>query len=122
MNVFAESTYSLFELAISVCTFLTIYKRKPIEGKLINKVSKRTLGIYLIQSNPLVSSYFLWPLVENLGITDSAYWCIFALMIMFSVIAICSIIDFLSEKVYKKIDLKRMDTICAYIDNVVSEK
>lgn len=117
VNVFSTSNYSFFVLAISVLVFLTFASMKPIYNQAIYKFSKTTLGIYLIQSNPVIAS-ILWQYIKNLKIHFMKLWPIYALVLSAVILNVCygiekirgQIVTFVLKKnkyiqiIYKKID------------------
>lgn len=77
---------SIFVLLCGIGLFYT-FKNIQIESKWVNKIAKTMFGVYLIHTNPLISSW-LWNEVINVGrFYDSSL--LIPISILFSVIVMC---------------------------------
>lgn len=123
VNVLSTSNYSFFMLAISIFMFLVFASMKPVFNIKIQKFSKATLGIYLIQSNPVVSS-ILWENIRTLGIHFMKLWPIYALILTVIVLLICYGIEKIRELLFKIFakKIKYIDMIYKKIDSLWGEE
>lgn len=123
VNVFTTSNYSFFMLSISVLLFLTFASLKPVYNKKILSFSKATLGIYLIQSNPVVSS-ILWLYIRNLQIHFMRGWPVYALILSMGILLVCYVIERIREHfsalIFKR--AKYIQTIYKKIDSFGEEE
>lgn len=102
VNVFALSNYSTFILLMSVTLFMYFATMDGFYNKRINGLAANTLGVYLIQSNPFVATYFLWPTLKNLEFHTLWLWPLLALVISFGVYIICTLIEYVRRTIAKK--------------------
>lgn len=118
VNVLAESTYSTPVLLCAICLLMGVIFMKPFQNRVVNKLSRYTLGIYLIQSNPLISNYLLWPSIERIGVTYWNSWPIIALVIALGISGICIIIEVFRDYLFSLIGLNRVGAFMQRIENL----
>lgn len=121
VNVFSLSTYSMPILVCGFCLFMTFVSIKPFYNKVMNQLANYVLGVYLIQSNPFVSSRILWPWIEQWELYKKNFWILWALLITIFIIAGCMLIDAIRFQLFKGIKIKKVEKICRWIDLFLNE-
>lgn len=113
INVFSMSNYSSFAFLASIFIFLSFLSMKPFFNARVNKIAKRTLGIYLIQSSPFVGDV-LWKFLKSTRVYYFRFWSVIAIGITL-LIYICSyLLESIRYSVVKKTLIEERLSIMVY--------
>lgn len=119
--VVGHETYFHFEysvpiLLLAVSVFLLMERRKEFESPAVNRIAKTTFGVYLIQSNPIVATYMLWPWLESLELYNASWWWIAALAVTAAITVMCMVIERGRLFLFEKFCLAKLYALCDKVD------
>lgn len=95
--------YSPVMIAIALSMFLFVMKQKDFSLPIVNNLAKLTLGVYLIQSNTVFSTYVLWPLLEKMNLYNSVWWPGLSLLITLIIVLLCMVIEYVRQKIFDRL-------------------
>lgn len=117
VNIFSTSNYSTFLLAAAFCIFMSFLTAKPFQSSAINRIAGFTFGVYLIQSNPFISSV-LWPYIEGFALYNTKCWILVAPLIALLICFVCGCIEAVRSVLMKKVNL--LNKTCDKIDKWIN--
>ena len=96
---FVQDSNTLLAVLIGVSSFLFFKNIKMNNSAFINKISATCFGVLLIHANSDTMRRWLWAdVLDNVGMYDSSYMILHALISVAGVFVVCSLIDMLRIK------------------------
>jgi surface polysaccharide O-acyltransferase-like enzyme len=110
-NILSMTTaYSNPIIIIQTISFFLIFTTFNFKSKIINKISKTTLGVYLIHDNDFVRVRIYRILKINNGPITSYSFILYILIISIFIFTVCSIIEMIRQLIFKFIYNRKIST------------
>lgn len=93
---FQNSTFVFF---VAISLFCIISEKKSFNSKKVNTIGSATTDVYLIQSNPVISAYILWPLIKSFGLQKSLSWPLYAILLSLIIFFFCFLLSLITNKI-----------------------
>lgn len=119
-NFFDEISINLYDMRtaysnpiiiIQSISFFLLFETFDIKSKIINNISKLTIGVYLIHDNNFIRSKLYTLTKINNGPITSYSFIIYAIIITIGTFIICAIIEELRQLIFKFIYKRKFPTI-----------
>lgn len=94
--------FSPLQLCSAVLIFILFLRIKPFYNHFINVIASTTFSIYLIHANLLLVSWLWNDVVRGNRFENSPFVLIYGVLISIVIFVICSIIDLIVKKAFKK--------------------
>jgi hypothetical protein len=104
------TAYSNPIIIIQTISFFLIFTTFNFKSKIINKISKTTLGVYLIHDNDFVRVRIYRILKINNGPITSYSFILYILIISIFIFTVCSIIEMIRQLIFKFIYNRKIST------------
>lgn len=111
---------SAFILILSVSFFSIFKNRKPIRNKILNSISKHTLGVYLMHDNPFIRDLLWKDIIHCNTYIKSKIFILNATVVIPAIFIICLIIDYIVDFVFERNIYKIVDKIL--IKRIIKKK
>lgn len=99
---FVADSNKIFAVSTGISSFMLFKNLKIKYNPFINNVAKTCFGVLLIHANSDTMRRWLWnDMFHNVRMYDSSYYVIHAFCAVISVFVICSIIDWMREKIFR---------------------
>ena len=96
---------------------MSVAKQKPYENKAVNQIAKTTFGVYLIQSNPIVATYFLWEWLAGFELYKQPLWGLYAVLIAAGIVVVSMVIDKGRLLLFQHIKPTKIYQLCDKLEN-----
>lgn len=101
--LFLVDSNKILPVLLGLSSFLLFKNLKIKYNPFINTIASTCFGVLLIHANSDVMRQWLWvDLFKNTKMYDSSYYYLYAIGSVFSVFAVCSIIDYLRIEFIEK--------------------
>ena len=110
-SILFYNRHSLLIVGAGVGLFTMAIYRRPYVNNLINTISSCTFGVYLIHESPIVRNWLWLDVIHNSEFYNSGLLVIRLLLCTTIVFIVCSLIEFIRQKLFGKITLKAITYI-----------
>lgn len=110
-SILFYNRHSLLIVGAGVGLFTMAIYRRPYVNNLINTISSCTFGVYLIHESPIVRNWLWLDVIHNSEFYNSGLLVIRLLLCTTIVFIVCSLIEFIRQKLLGKMTLKALTYI-----------
>ena len=108
-----QDSNALLALTNAITSFMWFKSIKMRNNKLINKIAASAFGVFLIHANSNTMRQWLWKdTVDCVGHFDVPYYWLYAILSVFAIYVVCTLIDFLRIKTIETPLLNITEKVC----------
>lgn len=98
---FVSESNKIFAVTTGISGFMLFKNLKIVYNKCINAVASTCFGVLLIHANSNTMRQWLWKdILHNVEMYDSKYFVLNAVISVFLVFIVCSLVEFMRQKVF----------------------
>lgn len=113
---FVSEANNFLAVAVGLCSFMLFKNIRMRNSRFINVIASTTFGVLCIHANSGTMRKWLWEdLLNNIGAYYTEYWLLHFVGSVISVFAVCSLIEYLRQKIVEKPILKLWDKLISKV-------